>query len=85
MVKKVILRLSDLFQSWLERSRNFVIAFFTVPVLEEDARAEGGEAEGVERCVVRARVLPREDGRLQVVLVHHADAHQAAMMERGVG
>ena len=62
-----------------------MIAFFTVPVLEEDARAEGGEAEGVERRVVRTRVLPREDGRLQVVLVHHADAHQAAMMERGVG
>ena len=84
MVKKVIHRLSDLFQSWLERSRNFVIAFFTVPVLEEDARAEGGEAEGVEWRVVRARVLPREDGRLQVVLVHHADAHQAAMKEGGI-
>ena len=58
--------------------------FLPFPVLEEDARAQRGEPEGVERRVVRTRVLPREDRRLQVVLVHHAHAHQSGRKEAGI-
>ena len=61
-----------------------VPSFFTIPVLEEDTRAQRRETEGVEGGVVRPRVLPRQDRRLQVVLVHHADAHQSEMMRVGI-